>query len=691
MGIRSLISKSAGWVAQKFESPYMPEFGLNRLDVGDKKMTRPYSQHPYVYRCISDIATKCASVPLELRQGPSDNYRVLEDGPLYRVFTKPNQLWSGTQLIEATMSHLMLQGNAVWFLDREDERQEPVEIWALEHSRFTPVFWPGSWNVQYWKYQSPDGSVKVNLAPWNVLLFRLFNPYSDFWGMGPMEATRRGVELDWWASKYNEAFFIQGGDPGGIIKIKNRMNDKQKRDLLRSFTDAHGGALQAFKTALLDGDAEYQQLTTTHKDMAFLGQMQFRREVVCNTFGTPPSEIGIHDKIHKAASKEMLKTYWTGRLLPLLGLVCDSLRSQFFVDYDEEYTWPHFDTSGVAALQDDLLEKAKIAQIFVGLGFPVSDVNDKLDLPFERFEGDDVPRLPPTAADIAALSAPPADGKTYYVVGPPELLRLPGPTVPAQPKGAPDLPPHTPVQRQHWLDWIAKGTPPAKRFQGALRKFLRSAIDEFDRILAVAREGGATLAEEIGAVALGPEYATTLGLMARKHYQATAVAMGPLIERHIANAGISFDFDPSAPAIKSFLETKEMKIVENVYGKGLNDAARARLVLASEQGLTIGELAEDLHQTVGVARTRALRIARTETAQAANGVEFHAERAAGITKHAWIASLDDETRDEHIADMNLGPWPVGRVFPNSGCKYPGDVNGAADQVINCRCTIMAVE
>ena len=58
-------------------------------------------------------------------------------------------------------------------------------------------------------------------------------------------------------------------------------------------------------------------------------------------------------------------------------------------------------------------------------------------------------------------------------------------------------------------------------------------------------------------------------------------------------------------------------------------------------------------------------------------------------KKEWLAAEDDRTRPTH-ADAGRGP-PIGmddtfRVG-DSDLQFPGDPSGAAEEVINCRCTL----
>lgn len=88
-------------------------------------------------------------------------------------------------------------------------------------------------------------------------------------------------------------------------------------------------------------------------------------------------------------------------------------------------------------------------------------------------------------------------------------------------------------------------------------------------------------------------------------------------------------------------------------------------------------------------RWQALRIARTETTGASN---YGASIASGVVNYViekeWISGADGRTRMDHAyADsqkvLEHDSFNVG----GERMKYPGDPNGSAGNVINCRCTI----
>lgn len=90
--------------------------------------------------------------------------------------------------------------------------------------------------------------------------------------------------------------------------------------------------------------------------------------------------------------------------------------------------------------------------------------------------------------------------------------------------------------------------------------------------------------------------------------------------------------------------------------------------------------------------TRANVIARTETHGAANyGSQEAAKQTSLPMQKEWLAADDERTRETHRkADgSTVGMNDTFRVG-DSDLQFPGDPSGAAEEVINCRCTLAYV-
>jgi uncharacterized protein with gpF-like domain len=134
--------------------------------------------------------------------------------------------------------------------------------------------------------------------------------------------------------------------------------------------------------------------------------------------------------------------------------------------------------------------------------------------------------------------------------------------------------------------------------------------------------------------------------------------------------------------------------------KNVNDSTKANIRSIIENGMNNGmsnaEIAKDIMNVEGITnKYRATRIARTETHTASMRAETETlveEGLNGVLK-IWSATMDERTRDDHAdADMyySTNPIPVEEAFVvgDEYLMYPGDPNGSAGNVINCRCVML---
>jgi len=121
------------------------------------------------------------------------------------------------------------------------------------------------------------------------------------------------------------------------------------------------------------------------------------------------------------------------------------------------------------------------------------------------------------------------------------------------------------------------------------------------------------------------------------------------------------------------------------------------------EGLGIAEIATNIINNIEeyqakFARYRAERIARTEIIGQSNWAGLESIKAAGIEDQVlkkWLPEIDERTRQNHVEMENHPAIPLDDTFEvprlSGGVdrmKYPGDTAGSAENVINCRCTII---
>lgn len=184
--------------------------------------------------------------------------------------------------------------------------------------------------------------------------------------------------------------------------------------------------------------------------------------------------------------------------------------------------------------------------------------------------------------------------------------------------------------------------------------------------------------------------ATALGVIGRVN-RATGRREGGLLglnslqERAVAKARAALlSGDPEA--MRGYLALKRR---DKRFDKQVLAAIKAEKPLAQEAvDKVIGKLSDSY------LKLRGETIARTETLAALNSSQAEAWHQMADTgaiarqdiRKVWIATQDARTRDAH---RHLDRESVGlnEPFPN-GMMYPGDPAGGAENLINCRCTMI---
>ena len=111
------------------------------------------------------------------------------------------------------------------------------------------------------------------------------------------------------------------------------------------------------------------------------------------------------------------------------------------------------------------------------------------------------------------------------------------------------------------------------------------------------------------------------------------------------------------------------------------------------QGESMDKIADRLQSVTETTAASAMRNARTATTAAENRGRLDANSSAEadgvILEKEWLATSDDRTRDSHAA-ANGQKVPNDEAFEvgGSALMYPGDPDGAPEEVYNCRCTMV---
>lgn len=166
----------------------------------------------------------------------------------------------------------------------------------------------------------------------------------------------------------------------------------------------------------------------------------------------------------------------------------------------------------------------------------------------------------------------------------------------------------------------------------------------------------------------------------------------PLLRKTLGAGGrsvIGLRFNLENPRALQAIQQRALKLSGNVTETTLQ-RVRDVLTQARKDGVGMSQIAKRIREDAfggSISRARATTIARTETVGALNEGSHLAAMQSGMRSKRWLDQKDGRVRDSHRAAAADGWIPFANVFSN-GLLYPHEPSAPAEEVINCRCSLL---
>lgn len=359
------------------------------LPIGDRAYNA-YGSVGTLFSIVTQLANAFATAEWHLyrRTSARDKKKrneVLGHG-FMTVWDRPNHFYTGRYFRESCQQHLDLVGETVIVLYKIGNII--VEMWPVRPDRIRPVKHPQKFLIGY-VYIGPNGE-EVPLELDQVLHIKYPNPNDPYRGMGPVQTMLNDIDAAKYSAEWNKNFFINGAQPGGIIKVDYRMSEPEYEAFLKRWNSQHRGVANAHRVALLER-AEWQDTKFSMTDMQFVELRNLPRELIREAFAFPKPMLGTVDDVNRAnsdAGKEILaENHTIPRLSRWKDAVNAFLLPQFAngstleLDYDDPTPINH------EAADRERNSQWAAARNGVLTGYHPEDVSDAVGLPRMRWVG----------------------------------------------------------------------------------------------------------------------------------------------------------------------------------------------------------------------------------------------------------------------------------------------------------------
>ncbi len=316
-----------------------------------------YRKNVVIYTCVRTLADCVAKAPPVVKTDPDGT--IVEKGPMVDLLWEPNPTDTRFSLIERLVTHLNVTGNAyVW--KRRDKGGRIRELYGLRPDRVSiKVNAKGEIEGYFLKV---DDSDRGKLLPADDVIHMLLpDPSDDFYGLSPIAVMARYGDLDTQSADYLRAFFLNGGAPAGLLKLKNRAPIAERNRIQAAWKEMYGTHTGWHDIAVLDAEAEYEELGSRPEKLAMSSIFNVTESRICSAFGVPPIVVqvmvGLENNVW-GNYREAVKSMWNETVIPQYDRIGDAL-TRGLVDDDAsggglgQDVEIAFDYSKVDALRED--------------------------------------------------------------------------------------------------------------------------------------------------------------------------------------------------------------------------------------------------------------------------------------------------------------------------------------------------
>lgn len=619
-----------------------------------------YKASSWVYRAVSIIASNAASVPWVVYG--ADNEAIWTH-PVSKMLAKPNPNFSRGDFFFLAFAWMALAGRAP--LRRVDGlRGMPSELWPISPDRIAPK---PSADPTKWidGYEIIDGRgikrLSEDYTVDNVLYPKLIDPANPYDGISPLMAASRAADLDVSAQDWNVAVMQNRGVPEGLFSFKRNLDESLVKAILRRIKERWSGISHAREPMVIGDEATYTRLSLSPVELDYLETRKFSREEIYIVYGVPPQLGGSQESSTYNNFATSNRIFWEGTVIPTyLSPVKDVLSSSFAGQLSPGQ-WIGYDLSNVAAMTENETERATTAKIYVDMGVPMEQVNEKFELGLKPWDGWDKP-----APIKGQAGQQPADAGQRSK---PRLLAFERRNLETE-MASRDAYAEGPLQAAiaHLLDEDRKAVFAALETGGEAAEAAKESRKAWQ---AVIQQGYTTVAYDAAARMMEGQRGAPMADLERRAMQQPEDTVQQAINEALAEESIIL-------SEISFISSATVDVIV------------AQVVHAVENGLPVSTIQQALTDTGIFSPERALRIARTVSGAAMGVGQMTAGHMAGATHKVWHTG-GINVRDWHSARAGEKVKIDGRFSARAGSsvgpRYPCDPQVSGADRINCKCAM----
>jgi HK97 family phage portal protein len=604
-----------------------------------------------IMACVGWIQRTFPEAPQVVVKRNADKEWEQIDHPLTDLMNNPNPFYDGLLLQQAFVADLVISGNA-YMLKVRSGAGRPVQLWWTPSSLITPK-WSSNGNEFISHYDYFPGGMAVRVDIKDVVHYRLgIDPNNLRKGRSPLQSLLREIFTDDEAANMTASLLKNMGVPGLVISPMQDSVSPQDADAVKAYVKERTTGDRRGEPIVIGSATKIDTFGFNPQQMDLRQLRQIPEERISAVLGVPAIVAGLGAGLARSTFSNMQEAremaYESG-IIPLQRIVASQTSHQLLSEYTDDLQNYRvaYDTSEIRVLQDDedKLSARTVAQVNGGvckvtdaqriLGLPVDDSQDFYLRSYSATpvrSGEEAPEEPPPA-ELPAKSLKSSDWSEEQ-------------------------------KAAHWkridrerLTWA-----------GLAQKKVAPLYEAEAKAVVKAVEAGGKPDKAIQSL--------------KKQWTDSLVRLTENIVEHFGKEPTKA-FTTSSRLVQEWIKKHAGESVTSILATNLDDV-NAIILEGTVNELSATQIAKSLREFyLDRSPYKAMRVARTEVAQAAGFAQHESAKEAGWTKHSWLSSRDDRVRDSH-QEIDGEEQPIGEPYSN-GLMFPGDPSGDPDETIMCRC------
>ena len=622
-----------------------------------KAVKEGYRLSVMVYRAIRAIVQAGSGIPWIVLDKDGEE---IHNHPFTKVWARPNREFSGQDNMEFIIAHLKLCGNSL--IQPLMINGQPKEFWVCMPDMIKPI--PsdvqGEW-LKGWEIQPTNGKV-IHAPPEQFIHFMQFDPGNPYWGIGDLQAAARTIDADNEAQDTQKVQLQNRNIPPGVFQFDQSLDDTQFTEVTKRVREKFLQKSKRGEPWVLGGGYKWQQMSLTPVEMDYIQSRLQNKRDIATAFGLDPWWLG--DREHSSYNNvaEARRSMYEDVTIPLLDDIRSTLNLKVAPMYGDDI-YITYDLSNVRAMREDFGKKVEQAGKLWTMGIPFEQINNKLELGFDEFDGWETGYLP---FSVAPVGTPKVEAEKDEDWENWTLVEV----IPWKSKSEEEKAMHWKrIDRRKvaWENVLAKRFKPLYEKEGLLVEKAFKAQSDI----------------QVAIESMKDDWTKNL----KAALFVIIEDFGKELEniKAVKPSEKKYTFDPYSEAVLTWLTAHAAESIRSIQETDLMEV-RSILERGVAEGLTNTQIAKELRKFYNEnAIYKAMRVARTETAAAASFGQLSSAEQTGVLKtKIWLSSRDARVRDSHAA-LDGESRQLNGVFSN-GCTAPG-IGGDASEVINCRCVM----